>query len=123
MICLFNFWLVGWLCLTSHRQRGHLETAIQFLCKTILESVQMSAKRYTIIVYDYRRVFEERRESCVTVRRPFVCPSVHPSVRKLCTISSYTIDARITKPLCMITLCTQMLAIATYLKFVSVFQF
>ena len=20
-------WLVGWLCLTSHRQRGHLETA------------------------------------------------------------------------------------------------
>ena len=21
------FWLVGWLCFTSHRQRGHLETA------------------------------------------------------------------------------------------------
>ena len=23
-------WLVGWLCLTSHRQRGHLETAPLF---------------------------------------------------------------------------------------------
>ena len=23
-------WLVGWLCLTSHRQRGHLETAPPF---------------------------------------------------------------------------------------------
>ena len=25
-----NSWLVGWLCLTSHRQRGHLETAPPF---------------------------------------------------------------------------------------------
>ena len=23
-------WLVGWLCLMSHRQRGHLETAPPF---------------------------------------------------------------------------------------------
>ena len=23
-------WLVGWLCLTSHRQRGHLDTAPPF---------------------------------------------------------------------------------------------
>ena len=23
-------WLVGWLCLMSHRQRGHLETAHPF---------------------------------------------------------------------------------------------
>ena len=23
-------WLVGWLCFTSHRQRGHLETAPPF---------------------------------------------------------------------------------------------
>ena len=30
--CLNNVtgWLVGWLCLTSHRQRGHLETAPPF---------------------------------------------------------------------------------------------
>ena len=26
----FLTWLVGWLCLTSHRQRGHLETAPPF---------------------------------------------------------------------------------------------
>ena len=26
----FFSWLVGWLCLTSHRQRGHLETAPPF---------------------------------------------------------------------------------------------
>ena len=25
-----NVWLVGWLCLMSHRQRGHLETAPPF---------------------------------------------------------------------------------------------
>ena len=25
-----NVGLVGWLCLTSHRQRGHLETAPPF---------------------------------------------------------------------------------------------
>ena len=35
--------------------------------------------------------------------------------------SSYTVDARITKPICMIPLCIQMLA--TCLKFVYVFQF
>ena len=27
---LHCIWLVGWLCLTSHRQRGHLETAPPF---------------------------------------------------------------------------------------------
>ena len=26
-----NDWLVGWLCFTSHRQRGHLETAPHLL--------------------------------------------------------------------------------------------
>ena len=25
-----GIWLVGWLCLTSHQQRGHLETAPPF---------------------------------------------------------------------------------------------
>ena len=45
-----------------------------------------------------------------------------PSFRQQCTIiSSYTIDARITKPICVIPLCIQMLA--TYLKFFSVFHF
>ena len=49
-------------------------------------------------------------------------PSVRPSVRKQFTsISSYTIDARITKPICMIPLCIQM--VATYLKFFYIFQF
>ena len=37
------------------------------------------------------------------------------------SISSYTIDARITKPICMIPLCIQMMA--TYLKFFYIFQF
>ena len=37
------------------------------------------------------------------------------------SISSYTIDARITKPICMIPLCIQMLA--TYLKFFYILQF
>ena len=37
------------------------------------------------------------------------------------SISSYTIDARITKPICMIPLCIQM--VATYLKFFYIFQF
>ena len=28
---MFSYkWLVGWLCFTSHRQRGHLETAPPF---------------------------------------------------------------------------------------------
>ena len=36
------------------------------------------------------------------------------------SISSYTIDARITKPTCKITLCIQM--VATYLKFFYIFQ-
>ena len=37
------------------------------------------------------------------------------------SISSYSIDARITKPICMIPLCIQM--VATYLKFFYYFQF
>ena len=61
--------------------------------------------------------FEEKRGLCVTVRRP----SVRPSVRKQFTSISYTIVARITKPICMIPLCIQM--VATYLKFFYIFQF
>ena len=54
--------------------------------------------------------------------RPSVRLSVRPSVRKQFTsISSYTIDARITKPICMIPLCIQM--VATYLKFFYIFRF
>ena len=30
MLLNLQYWLVGWLCLTSHRQRGHLETAPPF---------------------------------------------------------------------------------------------
>ena len=30
LVGLKYVWLVGWLCLTSHRQRGHLETAPPF---------------------------------------------------------------------------------------------
>ena len=32
---LYDVLLVGWLCLTSHRQRGHLETAppLTFPCE------------------------------------------------------------------------------------------
>ena len=42
--------------------------------------------------------FEEKKGLCVTVRHPSVCPSVRLSVRQQFTsISSYTIDARITK--------------------------
>ena len=32
-VCVYIYiyiWLVGWLCLTSHRQRGHLETVPPF---------------------------------------------------------------------------------------------
>ena len=48
--------------------------------------------------------------------------SVSQSVRQQFTsISSYTIDATIIKPICMILLCIQM--VTTYLKFFSVFQF
>ena len=51
-----------------------------------------------------------------------VCPSARPSVRQQFTsMSSYTIDARITKLICMIPLCLQM--VATYLKFFYYFQF
>ena len=67
---------------------------------------------------------------CVTVRRPSVCPSVGPSVcpsgrpsvrQQFTSISSYTIDATITKLICMIPLCIQV--VATYLKFFYYFQF
>ena len=30
MVCIFYDKLVGWLCFTSHRQQGHLETAPPF---------------------------------------------------------------------------------------------
>ena len=54
---------------------------------------------------------------------PFaVRPCVGPSVsQQFTSISSYTIDARITKLICMIPLCIQM--VATYLKFFYYFQF
>ena len=56
------------------------------------------------------------------VVRPSVCPSVRPSVRQQFTsISSYTIDARINKLICMIPLCIQM--VTTYLQFFYYFQF
>ena len=57
---------------------------------------------------------KKKRGLCVTVRPP-ACR------QQFTSISSYTIDARITKTICMIPLCIQMLA--TYLKFFSVFQF
>ena len=68
----------------------------------------------------YPRVFRRKKGDYVL---PFaVRPSVRPSVRKQFTsISSYTIDARITKPICMIPLCMQM--VATYLNFFYIFQF
>ena len=46
--------------------------------------------------------FEEKRGLCVTVRRPSAGPSVR---QQFTSISSYTIDARITKLICMIPLC------------------
>ena len=73
---------------------------------------------------NYPRVFRRKKGDYVLpfVVRPSVSPSVRPSVRKQFTsISSYTIDARITKPICMIPLCIQM--VATYLKFFYIFQF
>ena len=64
------------------------------------------------------RFSKKKRGICVTVRRPSVRLSVRPSVRQQFTsISSYTIDARITP----ISLCIQM--VATYLKFFYYFQF
>ena len=66
----------------------------------------------------YPRVFRRKKGDYVL---PFVV-RIRPSVRKQFTsISSYTIDARITKPICMIPLCIQM--VATYLKFFYIFQF
>ena len=37
-------WLVGWLCLTSHRQRGHLETAPPLL--SLAKDVKLD--KYTV---------------------------------------------------------------------------
>ena len=48
-------------------------------------------------------------------------PSVRLSVQQQFTTLSYTIDARITKLICMIPLCIQM--VAMYLKFFYYFQF
>ena len=77
-------------------------------------------------MYDYPRVFaKKKRGLCVTGRRPSVClscPSGRPSVSQQFTSnSSYTIDARITKLICMILLCIQM--VATYLELFYIFQF
>ena len=70
--------------------------------------------------------FEEKRGIYVTVRRPSVRLSVRPFVRpsvhqQFTSIFSYIIDARITKPICMIHLCIQM--VAMYLKCFYYFQF
>ena len=69
-----------------------------------------------IKMWCYPSVFRRKKRGlCVTVRR-------RPSVRQQFTsISSYTIDARITKSIWMIPLCIQM--VATYLQFFYVFQF
>ena len=65
---------------------------------------------------------KKKRGSCVIVRRPSVHPSGRPAgLQQFTSIFPYTIDARITKPICMIPLCIQM--VATYLKFFLVFQF
>ena len=76
----------------------------------------------------YPRVFQRKKGdyllpfAVLQFVGPSVGPSVCPSVRKQFTsISSYTVDARITKPICMIPLCIQM--VATYLKFFYIFQF
>ena len=58
------------------------------------------------------RFSKKKRGLCVTVRRPSI-------QKQFTSISSYTIDARITKPICMIPLCIQM--VATYLKFFYIF--
>ena len=70
--------------------------------------------------------FFEEKKGIMFYRSPSVRPSVRlsvrPSVRKQFTsISSYTIDARITKLICMIPLCIQM--VATYLKFFYIVRF
>ena len=62
----------------------------------------------------YPRVFRRKKGDYVL---PFaVCPA---SRQQFTRISSYTIDARMTKPICMIPLCVQMLTM--YLKFFSQF--
>ena len=77
--------------------------------------------------HNYPRTFRRKKGDYVlpfVVRPsgPSVCPSIRPSVRQQFTsISSYTIDARITKLICMIPLCIQM--VATYLKLFYYFQF
>ena len=83
-------------------------------------------KFYTINCQLIIPAFFEEKKGIMCYRsssvRLSVCPSIRPSVRKQFTsISSYTIDARITKPICMIPLCIQM--VATYLKFFYIFRF
>ena len=84
-------------------------------------------KKWQVIVIYVNCIFipaflEQKGGLRVTVRRPSVHPSGRPSVRQQFTsIFSNTIDARITKPIWIISLCIQMLA--TYYKIFSVFQF
>ena len=71
--------------------------------------------------YHYSHVFSQKK-GIMCYHLSYVRRAVCPAGRQQFTsISSYTIDARITKPICMIPLCIQMLA--TYLKYFSVFQF
>ena len=69
---------------------------------------------------NYPRVFRRKKGDYVLpfVVRPSVCPSGR---QQFTSISSYTIDARITKPKGMIPLYIQM--VATHLKFFYIFQF
>ena len=62
--------------------------------------------------------FFEEKKGIMCYRSLSVCPSIW---KQFTSISSYTIDARITKPTCMIPLCIHM--VATYLKFFYIFQF
>ena len=64
----------------------------------------------------------KKRGLCVTVRRLSGCLSVHLSIRQhIPSNFSYTIDARIIKPTCMIPLCIQISK--TYLKFLFLYKF
>ena len=116
MLCLFK----EYMKLTTVLGAGLLiGTALAVIIPEGVHTVYSAATATGKIFY-YPRVFRRKKGDYVL---PFVVrPSVRPSVRKQFTsISSYTIDARITKPICMIPLCIQM--VATYLKFFYIFQF
>ena len=85
----------------------------------IFESKHMFTFIYaTVIIPTF---FEDEKGIVCYCSSSSVCRSICPSVRQQFISISYTIDARITKPICMIPLCIQM--VATCLKFYYVFQF